>query len=175
MKRSEVSLAEKFRVLSMAFDELDRRPDATWQTDIIGLACQFSVAPKLKREDFNEIMKMTVGEIVEVLTKNRKMKVVSKRKPYALMSLEELEVELQEVWDKGDNTDEEMDFLIRPLESLIKGIVSKLPKPKITDNDSWWTGRNRIKTFTSWQGAVAYWESNQLTQKDKDINNSILA
>ena len=34
MKRSEVSLAEKFRVLSMAFDELDRRPDATWQTDI---------------------------------------------------------------------------------------------------------------------------------------------
>lgn len=108
-------------------------------------------------------------EIIEFVKK------LPKRKPYALMSLEELEVELQEVWDKGDNTDEEMDFLIRPLESLIKGIVSKLPKPKITDNDSWWTGRNRIKTFTSWQDAVAYWESNQLTQKDKDTNNSILA
>jgi len=76
MKRSEVSLAEKFRVLSMAFDELDRRPDATWRTDIIGLACQFSVAPKLKREDFNDIMNMSVGEIANVLTENKKIKLI---------------------------------------------------------------------------------------------------
>jgi hypothetical protein len=30
-------------------------------------------------------------------------------------------------------------------------------EPKITDSDSWWTGRNRIMTFASFTDAHLYW------------------
>ena len=33
-----------------------------------------------------------------------------------------------------------------------------LSEPLITDNDSWWTGRQRIITFVSLNEAHAYWE-----------------
>jgi hypothetical protein len=37
-------------------------------------------------------------------------------------------------------------------------MIIGLPKPQITDSDSWWTGRNRIATFSSYQEALEYWE-----------------
>jgi hypothetical protein len=33
-----------------------------------------------------------------------------------------------------------------------------LSEPKLTDNDSWWTGRNRIITFASLTEAHSYWQ-----------------
>ena len=36
-------------------------------------------------------------------------------------------------------------------------IKSLLSEPKITDKDSWWTGRNRIMTFASFTDARIYW------------------
>lgn len=59
-KRSSVSLGEKFHYLSMAIDEISRRPMYDFKTDVIGLACQFSSQPKLKREDFGDMLNMTV-------------------------------------------------------------------------------------------------------------------
>jgi hypothetical protein len=35
---------------------------------------------------------------------------------------------------------------------------SYLSEPKITDKDSWWTGRSRIITFASLNEAHTYWE-----------------
>jgi hypothetical protein len=35
---------------------------------------------------------------------------------------------------------------------------SYLSEPKITDKDSWWTGRNRIITFASLNEAHIYWQ-----------------
>jgi hypothetical protein len=32
-----------------------------------------------------------------------------------------------------------------------------LSEPKLTDNDSWWTGRNRLMTFASFTEAHLYW------------------
>lgn len=95
----------------------------------------------------------------------------TKRKPLNDMTLEELEIELQEVWDKGDNTEEEYNMLVLPIEERIKTIVRALPEPKMTDGDSWWTGKNRIKSFPSWQDAMKYWESKQ-KKNEKDTNKS---
>jgi hypothetical protein len=35
---------------------------------------------------------------------------------------------------------------------------SYLSEPKMTDKDSWWTGRNRIITFASLNEAHTYWQ-----------------
>jgi hypothetical protein len=43
--------------------------------------------------------------------------------------------------------------------TFVHGEYKELTEPKITDKDSWWTGRNRVKTFASWQDAHKYWES----------------
>lgn len=63
-KRNEVSLANKFHYLALAIDEIahsSRKP----RTDVIGIACQYSSQPKLKREDFEGILDMTIGNIIE--------------------------------------------------------------------------------------------------------------
>jgi hypothetical protein len=96
------------------------------------------------------------------------------RKSYDNMTLEELEIELQEVWDKGDNTEEEFNMLIVPLENRIKTIVRGLPKPKITDNEAWWCGRNKIMSFTSWQDALAYWDRFQIKQDVVAMDANVL-
>lgn len=37
-------------------------------------------------------------------------------------------------------------------------MIIGLPKPQLTDSDSWWTGRKRIMTFASYKDALEYWE-----------------
>jgi len=37
------------------------------KTDIIGYACQFTSYPKLKREDFELMLNMTIGDIIKNL------------------------------------------------------------------------------------------------------------
>lgn len=73
MKRSDVSIQEKFRCLSMAIDEVDKRPTTKWKTDIIGLACQYSVAPKLKREDFEGMLDLTIADVVAIASVNKNL------------------------------------------------------------------------------------------------------
>jgi hypothetical protein len=69
-KRSEVTLEEKFRYIGMALMEMGNRPETKWRTDAIGIACQYSVAPKLKREDFDCILSMQVSEIIEMVRRH---------------------------------------------------------------------------------------------------------
>ncbi len=66
-KRSEVTLEEKFRYIGMALMEMGNRPETKWRTDAIGIACQYSVAPKLKREDFDCILPLQVSEIIDIV------------------------------------------------------------------------------------------------------------
>ena len=61
-RRKNVGLAEKFRLLAMAIDFIDRT-ERKQRLDVIGMSCAFSTQPKLKREDFEGIMDMTVKEI----------------------------------------------------------------------------------------------------------------
>lgn len=55
-KRKDVTIVRKLEFLTMALREREIRPDTKWRTDVIGIACQFSNNPKLKREDFDEIL-----------------------------------------------------------------------------------------------------------------------
>ncbi len=74
MKRKDVPLAIKLRYLSMALTEIaDQRLSLNYKTDVIGIACQYSSSPKLKREDFKDIMKMSLGEIIKEVCKDRKL------------------------------------------------------------------------------------------------------
>lgn len=43
------------------------------RTDIIGIACQYSSNPKLKREDFNELLQMKICDFTKKVlsTKNQ--------------------------------------------------------------------------------------------------------
>ena len=43
-------------------------------------------------------------------------------------------------------------------ETLYKAIRF-FPEPKITDLDSWWTGKNRVIDCTTWQEAHNLWQS----------------
>ena len=65
-RRKNVGLAQKFRLLAMAIDFMDRS-ERKQRLDVIGMSCAFSSQPKLKREDFEGIMDMTVKEIAEQL------------------------------------------------------------------------------------------------------------
>lgn len=71
MKRSQVSNGRKFQYLAMAINEVERREDGVWKTDIIGLACQYSFNPKLKREDFEAILNTPIINIIEQVTKDK--------------------------------------------------------------------------------------------------------
>ena len=79
MKRSEVTLERKFKYLAMAIDELERRSEGTvWKTDLIGLACQFSVNPKLKRQDFNDLINLSIKDIIQMVSEGRNIKKIQK-------------------------------------------------------------------------------------------------
>ena len=71
-RRKDVGLAQKFRFLAMAIDTMDLTPKSKQKTDVIGIACQFSSQPKLKREDFKELAGMSIKEVVEKLNLNIK-------------------------------------------------------------------------------------------------------
>lgn len=64
MKRKDVTIIRKLEYLTLALREREIRPDVKWKTDTIGMACQFSSSPKLKREDFNEILDMKLKDFV---------------------------------------------------------------------------------------------------------------
>jgi len=66
-KRKDVGLAEKFTYLARAIDIMDRTPETKRKTDVIGLACQMTSQPKLKREDFKELAGMSIKQVVEEL------------------------------------------------------------------------------------------------------------
>jgi hypothetical protein len=36
--------------------------------------------------------------------------------------------------------------------------VKHLPEPKMTDSNTWWCGKNRIKDFVCWSDAHQYWQ-----------------
>ena len=65
--RKNVTLGQKFHYLALAMDEMDCRPSTKWKTDLIGVARQYSSQPKLKREDFDGILDMTIQDVVEKL------------------------------------------------------------------------------------------------------------
>jgi hypothetical protein len=66
--RKDVTLGEKFHYIALAVDERDCRSKKTkWKTDLISNACQYSSQPKLKREDFDGILDMTIKEIANKL------------------------------------------------------------------------------------------------------------
>ena len=65
-RRKDVGLAEKFRLLAMAVELMDRN-ERKQKTDVIGMACAFSTQPKLKREDFRELASMSIKQVVEEL------------------------------------------------------------------------------------------------------------
>jgi hypothetical protein len=72
-RRKDVTLGEKFHFLALAIDEMSsRQPDTKYKTDVIGIACQYSSQPKLKREDFKELAGMSIKQIMEELHLNIK-------------------------------------------------------------------------------------------------------
>ena len=71
-RRKDVGLAEKFRFLALAIDHMDLSRAMHHKTDVIGIACQFSSQPKLKREDFKELAGMSIKQVVEQLHLNIK-------------------------------------------------------------------------------------------------------
>lgn len=68
-KRKDVSIGNKFHYLALAFDEMYvLRPNAKYHTDLIGIACQFSSRPKLKRSDFDGLLNFTINDIIKLQT-----------------------------------------------------------------------------------------------------------
>jgi hypothetical protein len=65
-RRKNVGIAEKFRLLAMAIDFMDRS-ERKQRLDVIGMACAFSSQPKLKREDFRQLAGMSIKQVVEEL------------------------------------------------------------------------------------------------------------
>lgn len=63
-KRKDVTIVRKLEFLTLALREREIRPDTKWQTDAIGIAIQFSNNPKLKREDFDEILDMKLKDFI---------------------------------------------------------------------------------------------------------------
>jgi len=70
--RKNVSIGEKLNYLSLAITERINMPKKRHhyqhKTDIIGLACQYSKNPKLRREDFDDILNITIKDIVSRLS-----------------------------------------------------------------------------------------------------------
>jgi len=64
-KRSEVSLARKVSYLSLALMEIEESKHWRYKTDIIGIACQYSNNPKLKRQDFDGIVDMSINDLLK--------------------------------------------------------------------------------------------------------------
>ena len=66
-KRKNVPFSNKFHYLSRAIDVMDVHKNMKFRTDVIGLACQISSQPKLKREDFDGMLDMTIQDVTEKL------------------------------------------------------------------------------------------------------------
>ncbi len=66
-KRKNVSFSQKFHYLALAIDEMSCKPQRKYKTDVIGVACQFSSQPKLKREDFEGIIDMSIHNVLTIL------------------------------------------------------------------------------------------------------------
>lgn len=66
-RRKNISFSQKFHYLSHAIDVMDIHKNMKFKTDLIGLACQISSQPKLKREDFDGILDMTIQDVAEKL------------------------------------------------------------------------------------------------------------
>jgi hypothetical protein len=66
-KRKDVSYVRKLEYITLALREIELRPDTRFRTDVIGLACQFSSQPKLKREDFHNLINMRVKDFIMIL------------------------------------------------------------------------------------------------------------
>ncbi len=63
--RNQISLTKKLRYLiSAMYDDPEYVKSKKCKTDVIGIACQYSSHPKLKREDFKELFDMNIGELV---------------------------------------------------------------------------------------------------------------
>ena len=63
-RRKDVTVVRKLEYLTMALREREIRPETKWKTDVIGIACQFSSSPKLRREDFDGILDMKLKEFL---------------------------------------------------------------------------------------------------------------
>jgi len=66
-KRKDVSYVRKLEYVTLALREIESRPDTRFKTDVIGLACQFSSQPKLKREDFHNLINMRIKDFIMIL------------------------------------------------------------------------------------------------------------
>lgn len=66
-KRKDVSYVQKLHYIALAMKDIESRPDTKFRTDVIGLACQFSSQPKLKREDFHGMINMRIKDIIMIL------------------------------------------------------------------------------------------------------------
>jgi hypothetical protein len=66
-RRKNVSFSNKFHYLSRAIDIMDVHKNTKFKTDLVGLACQISSQPKLKHEDFNGMLDMTILDVAEKL------------------------------------------------------------------------------------------------------------
>jgi len=78
-KRKDITSSEKLRYISMAIEDIVRMrthyfKKFTPRTTLVGYACQFTVSPKLKPEDFEKMMNMTLKEIIE--SENLDIKVI---------------------------------------------------------------------------------------------------
>ena len=65
--RKDVTFGQKFHYLALAIDEMDCTRNTKWKVNVIGLACQFSSQPKLKREDFNGMLDMKIQDVLRIL------------------------------------------------------------------------------------------------------------
>jgi hypothetical protein len=65
--RKNVTLGQKFHYFALAIDEMDICRNTKFKTDLIGLACQFSSQPKLKREDFKGMLDMSIQDVLTIL------------------------------------------------------------------------------------------------------------
>jgi hypothetical protein len=66
-KRKNVPFSQKFHYLALAIDCMDIHRNTKFRTDLIGLACQFSSQPKLKREDFKGMLDMSIQDVLTIL------------------------------------------------------------------------------------------------------------
>jgi len=66
-KRKDVGYARKLYYLSMAISEIDETKDWRFKTDAVGIACQYSNHPKLRRSDFEGMMDMSLNDILKLI------------------------------------------------------------------------------------------------------------
>ncbi len=67
-RRKDISAAQKLRYISLAIEDVARmrvgNKGYVPKTSLIGYACQYTSQPKLKPEDFEPLLDMTLREII---------------------------------------------------------------------------------------------------------------